>query len=87
MEVLGCPRSDDGPNAELRDEKPAPSEAWSLSCKPLTFLEDFIEESVLRSDLANQCGKALLKRKPPGGRRSSSEALTVSDAEEPVEYV
>lgn len=32
----------------------------------------------------NQCGKPCRRLKPPGGRRSSSVALTVSVSEEPV---
>ncbi len=60
---------------------PAPSN------DPLTFLEDTVEEGTLLSALLNQCGKRCLRLKPPGGRRSSSVALTVSEFEDPVLYV
>jgi len=53
-------------------------------CVPLTILDDTVEEVALLCVLRNQCGKPCLRLKPPGGRRSSSVALTVSKLEDPV---
>ena len=54
------------------------------SCDPLTFLEEATEGVILFSALPNQCENPCLKLKPPGGRRSSSVALTVSELRDPV---
>lgn len=62
--------------------------SWSVcpfpSIDPLTILEMTFEEETLFSALPNQCGNPSLRLKPPGGRRSSSVALTVSEFEDPV---
>ena len=57
------------------------------SCVPLTVLDEIVDEAILFSALSNQCGNPCLRLKPPGGRRSSSVALTVSELEDPVLYV
>lgn len=56
-------------------------------CASLTFLELVAENLALFCDLPNQCGNPCLRLKPPGGSRSSSVALTVSELEDPVVYV
>ena len=53
----------------------------------LTFLELGSEVLVLLWDRPNQWGNPCRRLKPPGGSRSSSVALTVSELEEPVVYV
>ena len=54
-----------------------------LTPDPLT-LRELVADLCARP---NHCGKPCRRLKPPGGRRSSSVALTVSVSEEPVVYV
>lgn len=55
--------------------------------EPLTFLEEASEEAALPFwALPNQCGNPCLKLKPPEESLSSSDALTVSENEDPVVY-
>ena len=71
-------------------ERPRPPCSLLHSCEywePLTFLDEADEEGALFSARPNQCGNPWLKLKPPGGRRSSSVALTVSELNDPVLYV
>lgn len=65
------------------------SSRWSegFACASLTFLEVVTEDLGLLCDRPNQYGNPCLRLKPPGGRRSSSVALTVSELEDPVVYV
>lgn len=65
------------------------SSRWSegFVCASLTFLQVVIEDLGLLCDRPNQCGNPCLRLKPPGARRSSSVALTVSELEDPVVYV
>lgn len=57
------------------------------ACALLAFLELVAEDVALFCERPNQCGKPCLRLKPPGGSRSSSVALTVSELEDPVVYV
>lgn len=59
----------------------------AAACASLTFLELVAEDVTLFCDRPNQCGNPCLRLKPPGGSRSSSVALTVSELEDPVVYV
>ena len=56
-------------------------------CASLTLLEPIAEDLVFFCDRPNQCGNPCLRLKPPGGSRSSSVALTVSEPDDPVVYV
>lgn len=55
-----------------------------LSCEPLAFLEENVDEAALFSALLNQWGNPNRKLNPPGGNLSSSAALTVSEIRDPV---
>ena len=66
---------------------PRPCCPACASYDPLTFLEEADEEAILFSALPNQCGNPCLRLKLPGGKRSSSVALTVSEFKDPVLYV
>ena len=59
----------------------------AFGCALLTFLELAVEDWALFCDRPNQYGNPCLRLKPPGGSRSSSVALTVSELEDPVVYV
>lgn len=55
------------------------------SCEPLAYLEDAIDEAPLPfCFLPNQCGNPCLRLNPPGSSLSSSNALTVSEFDDPV---
>lgn len=59
---------------------------WApFSYEPLAFLEDAFDEAPLPfCFLPNQCGNPCLRLNPPGGNLSSSDALTVSEFDDPV---